>query len=38
LTYDRRPKVAPEEIAKIHRRLFGLEEGKNLSELEAIVE
>jgi len=24
LTYDRRPKIAPEQIAKIHRKLFGL--------------
>ena len=24
LTYDRRPKVAPEQIAKIHRKFFGL--------------
>jgi hypothetical protein len=23
LTYDRRPKIAPENIARIHERLFG---------------
>ncbi len=28
LTYDRRPKVRPEEIAELHRRLFGVGETK----------
>jgi beta-galactosidase/beta-glucuronidase len=34
LTYDRRPKVPPEQIAEIHRRLFGSEEAKDVSQLE----
>src|SRR5215213_6932070 len=28
LTYDRRPKVRPEEVAELHRRLFGVGETK----------
>ena len=37
LTYDRRPKVAPEQIAEIHRRLFNLEDAKGVSETEEAV-
>ncbi|HUQ31877.1 MAG TPA: glycoside hydrolase family 2 TIM barrel-domain containing protein [Pyrinomonadaceae bacterium] len=37
LTYDRRAKVPPEEIAEIHRRLFELDEAKDVSETEAAV-
>ena len=32
LTYDRRPKVRPEEVALLHRRLFGVGEGKAVDE------
>jgi hypothetical protein len=32
LTYDREPKIEPELIAEIHRRLFDLGEGRNLAE------
>jgi beta-galactosidase/beta-glucuronidase len=34
LTYDRRPKVPPEEVAEIHRLLFGLDETKDRLEPE----
>jgi hypothetical protein len=34
LTYDRRPKVQPEQIAEIHRRLFLTNEKKDVSESE----
>jgi beta-galactosidase/beta-glucuronidase len=34
LTYDRRPKVLPEEIAQIHRRLFYADEKSAAAELE----
>jgi beta-galactosidase/beta-glucuronidase len=37
LTYDRRAKVPPEEVAEIHRRLFELDEVKDVSEPEAAV-
>jgi beta-galactosidase/beta-glucuronidase len=37
LTYDRRPKVLPEQIAEIHRSLFHLEELRDVSELEEAV-
>ncbi|HYG80789.1 MAG TPA: glycoside hydrolase family 2 TIM barrel-domain containing protein, partial [Pyrinomonadaceae bacterium] len=32
LTYDRRPKVRPEEVAELHRRLFGVAEAKAVDE------
>jgi beta-galactosidase/beta-glucuronidase len=32
LTYDRRPKVRPEEVAELHRRLFGVGEGQAVDE------
>jgi beta-galactosidase/beta-glucuronidase len=35
LTYDRRAKVPPEEIAEIHRRLFELDEVQDVPETEA---
>jgi beta-galactosidase/beta-glucuronidase len=39
LTYDRRPKVPPREIAEIHGSLFGLEEVKGVADLEdAVIE
>lgn len=39
LTYDRRPKVPPREVAEIHRSLFELGETKEATELEdAIIE
>ncbi|MDT4895029.1 MAG: hypothetical protein QOH25_106 [Acidobacteriota bacterium] len=34
LTYDRRPKVPPEQLAEIHRSLFGLAEMEMMSEPE----
>jgi beta-galactosidase/beta-glucuronidase len=34
LTYDRRPKIEPEQIAEIHRRLFRLDETNDVSDLE----
>jgi hypothetical protein len=37
LTYDRRAKVPPEEIAEIHRRLFESDEAGDVSETEAVV-
>jgi hypothetical protein len=37
LTYDRRAKVPPEEVAEIHRSLFGLTEVKEVSETEDAV-
>ena len=32
LTYDRRPKVSPEEVAELHRKLFGVGEAKTDAE------
>jgi hypothetical protein len=32
MTYDRRPKVRPEEVAELHRRLFGVGEAKDVDE------
>jgi beta-galactosidase/beta-glucuronidase len=37
LTYDRRPKVPPEQIALMHRSLFDLEETKDISKPEDAV-
>jgi beta-galactosidase/beta-glucuronidase len=34
LTYDRRPKVPPEQVAQIHRSLFGLDETQAMLEPE----
>jgi beta-galactosidase/beta-glucuronidase len=37
LTYDRRPKVPPRQIAEIHMSLFGLDEAKDVEDLEDAV-
>jgi beta-galactosidase/beta-glucuronidase len=37
LTYDRRPKVPPHEIAEIHRSLFKLDDVNDVSETEDVV-
>jgi beta-galactosidase/beta-glucuronidase len=39
LSYDRRPKVPPQQIAEIHRSLFGLDEAKDAADSEdAVIE
>jgi beta-galactosidase/beta-glucuronidase len=37
LTYDRKPKLAPEQIAEIHRSLFERNETRGVSELEDVA-
>jgi hypothetical protein len=39
LTYDRRPKISPEQLAEIHKGLFALDEAKDIADLEdAVIE